>query len=142
MIEYTFIYSSTVESSGKMLDDLDRVIAQHGIEPATAGHLRLTVSEAFTNAVLHGNNLDPDKLVKVGLQVDESGISADITDQGSGGLTRIRGRKPPEPLAENGRGVDLIEYFADRARFWEEVDGALVVSISFERDKEEEGKLT
>ncbi|UCC43331.1 MAG: ATP-binding protein [Candidatus Zixiibacteriota bacterium] len=142
MVKYTFIYPSKVEVSDRMLDDLDRVIAQQGIEPTIAEHLRLAVSEAFTNAVMHGNNQDPSRLVKVGVQVEETVVTADITDQGSGGLARIRRRKPPEPLAENGRGVDLIEHYADRALFREDDDGALVVSISFERNKEEQGKIT
>jgi anti-sigma regulatory factor (Ser/Thr protein kinase) len=65
----------------------------------------------------------------VALEVNESTIRADITDEGKGGLEQIAGRKDRGLMAEGGRGIALIEHYADTVTFSENDLGGLRVSI-------------
>lgn len=137
MHHFSFSYSSVPESEQRMLDDLDRVVKETGIDGRTALRFKLAVSEAFTNALAHGNRYDSGKTIKIALQVNETGIFADISDEGEGGLWLVSNRPSPGPLAESGRGIDLIEHYTESARFWENERGGLVVSVTFVRGKKE-----
>lgn len=44
----------------------------------------LTVSEAATNAVVHGNKLDPSKKATITAEADEKVLTIITTDEGSG----------------------------------------------------------
>jgi serine/threonine-protein kinase RsbW len=126
-------YPSTVEAADLMLDDLLGVLAAGGVEEAVVQRVSVAVSEAFTNAVVHGNRLDPGRTVHVRVSVNENEVHADIDDQGRNGLARIRGKTPAGELAESGRGVDLIRHLATRADFVERADGGLHVHLEFGR---------
>ena len=119
-----------------MLDDLDQILADNRVEPRTAQSFRLAVSEAFTNALIHGNRKDSSKSVKISLKLNEHEIVADIIDEGQGGLGRVRNRDPIELLSETGRGIDLIKHFATVAEFREDDEGGLVVTIRIDRKGE------
>lgn len=139
MSSYLLTYPSVSESEERMLDDLDRIVVENDIPSETGRKLVLAISEAFTNALIHGNRLESTKLIKIALQVNDRFISADVTDQGRGGLERIQARKEPELLAENGRGINLIEHYAE-ASFAEDENGGLVVSIKLEQRADKELK--
>ena len=139
MSSYLLIYPSVAESEDRMLDDLERIVAENDIPSRIGRKLVLAISEAFTNAIIHGNRLDSTKLIKIDLQVNDSFICADVTDQGRGGLEHIQARKEPELLAENGRGINLIEHYADTS-FAEDDKGGLIVSIKLEQRADKELK--
>jgi anti-sigma regulatory factor (Ser/Thr protein kinase) len=131
MPEYQFQYPSTLDSEDKMLNDLERVFAQNRVCGEVVHRLMLIVSEAFTNALLHGNQENPSLIISVHLQVNEMMIVADITDQGKGGLDRIKHRCNSDDLMEeHGRGIDLIKHYADDVKYSESVSGGLIVSIT------------
>ena len=60
-------------------------------------------------------------------------VKADITDEGKSGLEYIKHRRPPEILSEGGRGIDLMEIYADSVDFLETDTGGLKVSLQFNR---------
>lgn len=131
MAEYKFSYPSTLESEDQMLDDLQSVLELHEIAGGRAWRFTLIVSEAFTNALIHGNASDPKRLVRLTLQVNEREIIADITDEGVGGVDRISHRLDSgDPLAESGRGISFMERYADRVAYRESPTGGLVVSLA------------
>ncbi|MEW5797085.1 MAG: ATP-binding protein [Candidatus Zixiibacteriota bacterium] len=138
MPSYTFAYPSTREANDRMLDDLRRKLGEDRVDPDLINGISLTVSEAFTNAVMHGNREDRTKKVTLLLQVNECEIIADIIDEGSGGLERINSRRPPAVYDEGGRGIDLIRYYADGCRFSETADGGLRVTVHFHRARKDE----
>jgi anti-sigma regulatory factor (Ser/Thr protein kinase) len=133
MATYQFEYSSILESEEKMLTDIELILSRHLV----TGHLNraftLAVSEAFTNALTHGNELDPEKTVTLRVTINKTDLIADIIDQGRDALRRIADRKPAQLLSEGGRGVDLIRHYANTARFVEVESGGLLVSIHFSR---------
>jgi anti-sigma regulatory factor (Ser/Thr protein kinase) len=131
MAEYSFTYASRLESEDQMLDDIQAVLELHQIVGARAWRLALVVSEAFTNALVHGNASDPQRLVGLAIKVNESEIVADISDEGACGLDRIAHRiHSGDILAENGRGIGFMERYADRVEYRESPAGGLVVSLT------------
>lgn len=133
MAHYAFTYPSETRSEEQMLDDLGSVLESAGVSQNLQRGFLLAVCEAFTNALLHGNKSVPDRKILVELEVNELAIIADITDEGKGGLERIRHRKHRGLLAEGGRGIGLIEHFADSVNFVETETGGLRVTITVSR---------
>lgn len=131
---FQFSYPSVGESEGKFLDDFEAALKQESVEAGLSRRLMLAVSEAFTNALVHGNHRDPGKRILVGLEVNDSEVIADITDEGTGGVGAIARKNPPGPLAEGGRGVDLIRHCASTVSFTERVGGGLTVTIRVRRE--------
>jgi serine/threonine-protein kinase RsbW len=130
MPTYEFAFPSVPESEAAIHEAVEKVLEQHAIDEATARRVLLAISEACTNAMVHGNRMSAERKVKLELTVSESVIRADIIDEGRGGIRRIRRRSPRRPLSEGGRGIDLIRHFADSVEFGQEEDGGLRVSIS------------
>lgn len=131
MSEYQHTYPSADESVDKMMDDVIKLLKQHKISPKLVHEVTLCLSEAFTNAFVHGNRRDPNKIITVRLQLNENEIKADVIDQGKGALKKLKARKPSTLLAEGGRGLEFIEHFADSADYRETEDGGLKVTIVF-----------
>ena len=75
---------SEIKAVGPLVQRLMRLIeGSHcvaGEEPAT----ELALEEALTNAVVHGNRMDPEKLVQVLCRYDGKGIGLVVKDQGQG----------------------------------------------------------
>jgi len=107
-----FEYLSESAAFSRVVDDVNKILDKENVSRDERNPFVLAVSEALTNAVIHGNKKDPSKKVKVTVTVDEKLMSADIIDEGQGGLDRIRTRKPSAPKDEGGRGIDLIEHYA------------------------------
>lgn len=135
MPSYTFRYPSVLESEERVLDDFESALQECGVPASACRGFLLAVSEAFNNAMVHGNGYDPTKQVTVGLEVKENSIRADILDEGQGGLARLRAHKPRGLLAEGGRGIDLIRHFADSVEYSQHDSGGLKVTISIVRHK-------
>jgi serine/threonine-protein kinase RsbW len=133
--EYELTYRSVPEAEAVMENDLSRLLEEHEVDGEAGYRITLAVSEAFTNALIHGNRRDPDKHIKIHLEINEKAIRADIVDEGRGGLGEIQERKPPELLGEHGRGIDLIEYYGDSVSFTELDTGGLKVSVAVRRKR-------
>src|ERR1700730_5619997 len=102
---------SEIKAISPLVDRLSRLIEEShcvlGEEPAVG----LALREALNNAVLHGNQLDPVKLVQVHCRCEVGeGVSIVIKDQGRGfDPTVIADPSMIGNLeAEHGRGVLLI----------------------------------
>ena len=87
-------------------DDLDRV--------------ELALDEALANAIVHGNQSDPSKAVRIGVALQRDGsLLIIVKDVGSGFDVDCI----PEPTAEenlmmtHGRGIFLIRRLVDEVRF-------------------------
>ena len=133
MMEFT--YPSIPESEEAMLDDILGAFKAAGLEEAVSHRASLAISEAYTNAFVHGNRRDPSKQIRIRLEINDKHVIADIEDQGQGGLALIGRRKPPEPLGEGGRGIDLIRHCSNRVAFEELADGGLKVTVIVDRGR-------
>ena len=75
--------------------------------------VKLALDEAVTNAIKHGNRLDPFKRVRVTANISAQGAEIEITDEGPG---FDRSKVPDPTIDENidkcsGRGLLLIEAY-------------------------------
>lgn len=108
------------------LTELPRVL-QAIVEPAEAQGfgkdeifaIRLSLDEAITNAIHHGNKNDPNKKITIEFTVDDQAVRIDITDEGPG----FQPKDLPDPTREenlttpSGRGVMLIEAYMTEVSF-------------------------
>ncbi|UCG61945.1 MAG: ATP-binding protein [Candidatus Zixiibacteriota bacterium] len=121
-----------------MLRDLVGVLDEHSVTGFPKHSILVVISEAFTNALLHGNRLDPNKKIKIVIEINKSEMIADIIDEGQGGLRKIRKRPPSHQWAEGGRGIGIIGHYASSVDFAQTERGGLRVTIKFaRRDKRE-----
>ncbi|UCE25490.1 MAG: ATP-binding protein [Candidatus Zixiibacteriota bacterium] len=134
MARYEFTYPSILEAEGRMLNDLVRVLARHRMTGLAKQSVLVVMCEAFNNALLHGNKLDPKKKIKVVVTIKKREVTADIIDEGRGGLEKVRKRQPSRKWAESGRGIGIIGHYASSVNFRETERGGLKVSITFEPD--------
>lgn len=81
--------------------------------------LMLVLSEAVTNAMVHGNGLDPQKEVCVTIHPENNALRIVIRDQGEG----FNPDAVPDPLQEQnllktgGRGIWLIRRFTEHVQY-------------------------
>lgn len=97
------------------------------------GRIMLTLSEAVTNAVVHGNKEDPQKKVYISVQLETRTLRIDVKDEGEG----FNPDDIPNPLKEEnlldqgGRGVYLIKQYSDKIEYSE---GGRKVTMYFQLD--------
>lgn len=138
---YCLIFPSVLESEELMAAKVERLLDDRNVEKYTKQKFLLSLSEAFTNALIHGNELDSKKQINVRLEINDNRITADIIDQGKGGLEKIKHRNHPSPMSESGRGVDIIKHYCTSSEFVETSTGALKVTLVMDRMKEKITKI-
>ena len=136
MAIYKFTYKTTLSSEDKMLSDLAAILTQNNVQNPQRYEFMLVVSEAFTNALLHGNQMNPEKKIYMIVDVNSTQLSADIIDEGEQGIKPIETKKPSKLEEPNGRGVDLIRLYTSSVDFSETESGGTKVSMVLERKLE------
>ncbi len=122
---------STLESVNKAEEMADKVAAQAGIDEDTRSGVSMAVREAMINAVLHGNNYDPNKRVNLTLEHDGKALKVTIIDEGHGFVPE----EVPDPLApenllkDSGRGIFLMRAFMDEVQFRKLNPGTEIILI-------------
>ena len=111
---------SEIKAISPLVDRLIRLIAESHCVSGEECSVELALREALNNAVLHGNRLDPGKLVHVYCRCElGKGVSIVVRDQGKG----FDPNAIPDPLAaenlgaENGRGILLMKSQMDDVSF-------------------------
>lgn len=93
----------------------ERVGLEAGLPKGTIDRLVLAMGEAITNAIHHGNESDPDRLIVVSWTSDESGGWLEVEDEGPGLDAEVvwHASLPEDPTQTNGRGLFLIRTLSD-----------------------------
>ncbi|NVJ47526.1 MAG: ATP-binding protein [Cytophagia bacterium] len=97
------------------------------------GNIMIAVIESVNNAILHGNQTDKKKNVRLSAQLLEGEITFSISDEGNG----FDFKDLPDPTApENvqkvgGRGIFLMKNLADEIQF---KDDGRTVQLTFYLD--------
>lgn len=115
------------------MERLQAVLEDNLVPPSDRRKFMLAVSEAFSNALIHGNELNPEKTIRVQLRINEYVLSADIIDQGQEGLKKIQSPRETDLLSDGGRGLRLMMYCADNFTFEEMENGGLKVTVQLVR---------
>jgi serine/threonine-protein kinase RsbW len=109
----------SMDTVEKLLDD---VRLRYKLPDEIFDKLWVVLHEAVTNAICHGNKLDPEKKVVLTVEAkDPSTLSFSVTDEGEGfDPSMIPDPTSPDRIAEpNGRGVFLISKLSDKVIFTE-----------------------
>ena len=130
---YQWDFPSVAASEEAMLERLQATFEDNLVSPSDRRKFMLAVSEAFNNALIHGNELNPKKTIRVQLCINEDALTADIIDQGHEGLKKIQSPRETDLLSEGGRGVRLMIYSADNVKFEQVENGGLKVTVQLVR---------
>ena len=98
---------------------VDRIVQKYQIGSDLYGNILISLTEAITNAIVHGNQADQSKKVFVNSQFDQNQIRVQIQDEGQG-FDYEDVPDPTDPmniLTLNGRGVFLMHQLSDGVEF-------------------------
>lgn len=110
---------SSVAELDMFVNDL---MKRHGLNEDVHGKLLVSLTEAVTNAIRHGNQFDSEKCVRVEVYRDKAELKVVVIDQGCGfEPDNVPDPTTPEALEkEGGRGVFLMKLLADKIAFLDE----------------------
>ncbi|MEX0982280.1 MAG: ATP-binding protein [Bacteroidales bacterium] len=123
-----------IYSSKENLRVVEKVIDEMSIElnlsDEVYGNILVATMEATNNAIVHGNQSDPEKQVKVYIVKKERDLLIRIIDQGKGfDYTSVPDPTSPENIEKiNGRGLFLMKRLSDGMCFEEQ---GRVVELKF-----------
>ena len=89
-----------------------------GLDEEKINGLLLSVTEATTNAMIHGNKNDKSKLVKINVTVEDHTLTIAVKDEGFGFDPSIV-PDPTDPenlLKDSGRGLYLMRIYMDELK--------------------------
>ena len=98
---------------------MDRIVQKYQIGSDLYGNILISLTEAITNAIVHGNQADQNKKVLVNSKFDHNQIRVQIQDEGEG-FDYEDVPDPTDPmniLTLNGRGVFLMHQLSDGVEF-------------------------
>lgn len=129
------IYSKEIPSNPEILPEVEEFIMniaeELNLTHEKYNNLALSVAEAASNSIKHGNRMDVNKKVFIVVKVDDSKISISFKDQGKG----FDPDKVPDPTApenilkDSGRGIHIMKTFLDDLQFKFTDDGTEVILI-------------
>lgn len=116
-----------VITNGKMVlygidninEKLDKIIEFLNLKKQNF-ELKLILSEAITNAFIHGNNSNKSKPILVRWEMNDKFVNITVKDSGKklGDLV-INNDLEEGILSESGRGLNIISLYADEVKFGE-----------------------
>lgn len=124
-----------IENDSRLLKDISKELVDElngkNVDEDIVFDIHVAFEEALRNAMVHGNDSDPEKKVMVETEVEDNSVTIAIEDQGGGfdpeGL--------PDPthdenlLKEGGRGVYLMKHLMDEIHY--ENDGRKVIMVKY-----------
>ncbi len=116
-------YSKSFPSDPELLPEIENFVIEHTPETKLGkkkiNDLSLSIAEAASNAIKHGNKSDKKKKVKVSIKIYSDRITISIKDEGSGFILK----DVPDPtlpenlLKDSGRGIYIMKTFLDKVEF-------------------------
>ncbi|MDX1910922.1 MAG: ATP-binding protein [Saprospiraceae bacterium] len=112
-------FPSDPQNVSKVEPFVHDVATRYNLSPDTHGNILVSLTEAVTNAVLHGNGGDCRKSVSISLSHKQNALAIRVTDEGQG----FDPNQVPDPTCEDrieccgGRGLYLMRHLSDECRF-------------------------
>lgn len=106
---------------------IDELSMELDLSDEVYGNVLVATMEATNNAIIHGNNSDPEKMVRIEMLMEKRELKVHIEDQGQGfDYSTVPDPTAPENLEKiNGRGIFLMERLSDEILYLE--NGRIVV---------------
>lgn len=134
----TLRLKSTPESIHEVERLIEEICDSNNLNHSYLGCITVALTEAFTNALEHGNKRNPEKIITVNFEKTSTGLMFGIKDEGEGfnfhNIPEIKddGQEKVFP----GRGIFLIKTLSDDVKFIEpgnEIEiGFKISSINYE----------
>jgi len=128
-------YYKEIQSIPEIVPELDNFVIdiakRSGMNPEKFNNLSLSFSEALSNSIIHGNKCDPQKKIKITIDVNEQKMIIKIKDEGKG----FDLKSVPDPtkdeniLKESGRGIHIMKSFLDDLYYNFSEDGTETVLV-------------
>jgi len=120
ILEIDFWIPSEVRAISPLVDRFMELIERAKCVPGAEFDVELAIREAVGNAVLHGNQENPDKQVHIRCRCESgNGISIVVTDEGNGfEFLKILGNGLTSDFqGSHGHGIQLMRAYMDDVRF-------------------------
>jgi len=114
--QLSFVIPSEFAAGREVQHRIHRALQDNGFQGQSFFAINLALEEALTNAIKHGNRLDPGKKVRVTATVTPLRVEITVEDEGPGfDRTRVPDPTRDENLEKcSGRGILLIEAYMNR----------------------------
>lgn len=98
---------------------VEKLVHKYQLRPDLYGNILVSLTEAVNNAIIHGNDMDRTKLVRVQMNKNGNNITFKVSDEGGGfNLEDVPDPTRPENLQScGGRGVFLMRELCDDIEF-------------------------
>ena len=120
---YTLVEQIALESNLNAITKVEQIVesfcAQINVSDDCFGNVLIAVSEAVTNAVVHGNGVDSQFQINLSVGDNAHDFYVNVKDQGRGfDYNALPDPTNPENLLnEHGRGIFLMQNLADKVEF-------------------------
>ena len=113
--------NSQPESLSAVEKVVEEIKTKYNVNEDAYGNMLVAVTEAVSNAIYHGNRLDPKKKIVLSYQHNDGNLSFTVSDQGPGfDYYNLPDPTAPENLEkECGRGIFLMKHLSDQVIFSE-----------------------
>lgn len=117
------VYSKKFSSDPDNLVEVEKFISdiadEFNVDEEIKSNLTLSVSEASSNAMVHGNKLDPKKEIELTVSLFKDSIKVVIKDQGNGfDPNAVPDPTAPENLLkDSGRGIFIMKSFLKELKY-------------------------
>lgn len=117
MIE--LVIHSNLDAARAAEEEILQEVEKAGYRSEAAFAIRLSLEEAITNAVKHGNKNDPTKHIRIRYCIDDATTVICVADDGGGfNPTCVPDPTAPSRLSlPNGRGIMLMRAYMDEVDY-------------------------
>ena len=112
--------ASNARSVSKVEPFVQKLVSRYNLSPDRECDILVSLTEAVTNAIVHGNCRKEDKTVKVNMKQEKGILALRVSDEGRGfDFNNLPDPTSPENICKcGGRGVYLMRQLADNIRFY------------------------
>lgn len=120
-MERTLIISSRLKDIDCVRDFITEIFREARLNMKSFNRIFLGISEAVSNAILHGNQLNPEKKVMIKMKLHGNCFNIEVEDEGSGFSDQVLF----DPTCrehikqEHGRGIFIMRKLANELTFVE-----------------------
>ena len=110
---------SLIENIQVIESFIDNAKEDFAINDDMYGNIMISVTECISNAIVHGNKNDPQKMVHLELQTTTGLLLCVVEDEGSGfDFSSLPDPTEPENIEKTGgRGIFLMRNLSDEVKF-------------------------
>lgn len=112
--------ASNAGSVSKVEPFVQKLVNRYNLSPDRECDILVSLTEAVTNAIVHGNCKKEDKTVQVKTKQEKGILALRVSDEGCGfDFNNLPDPTAPENICKcGGRGVYLMRQLADNIRFY------------------------